>query len=278
MEIEDDLDDYRSSDKLRIQQWPPKYRNGQVGTDPGTFYKTAKAILQGIGRTFYHPKYENEWVLRKLEEKGKGFIFASNHDSGYDPIVLIGSYKGKMYILALDNPWWDIKIIRSFMEKVAIIPVAWRGNNESMQVAIRILKSNYALLVFPESNFVHKRRKIYGRTGVAVMAAKTGAPILPLGIKGVDFRHFLDFLPPLTYRLTVNYSTPRIVKDEFRIGVDDVLDKTVARGITDEIMYEIRMASNYNGLLKRHAIELLRYYKSSKFKHNTYTMPDPDFA
>ncbi len=275
---EDDLDDFRSADKLRIKQWPPKYKNGRVGTDPGAFYKIAKAILQGMGKPFLRPKLKNDWVLRRLEERGKGFIFASNHDSGYDPIMLIGNYMGKMYILALDNPWWDLKLVRSFMEKVAVIPVAWKGNNESMRVAIRILKSDYALLVFPEGNFVHKRRKIYGRTGMAVMSATTGAPILPIGILGVDYRHFLDFMPPLTYKITINYSIPRIVKDEYRIGVNEILDPVVARGITDEIMYEIRMASNFNGLLKKHAIELLRYYRSPKFVHNTYTMADPDFS
>ncbi len=275
---EDDLVDFRSADRLRINQWPPKYKNGQVGTDPGTFYKIAKAILQGIGRPFFRSKLENTWILRKLEQRGRGFIFASNHDSGYDPIMLIGDFKGKMYILALDNPWWDNEWVRTFMEKVAVIPVAWKGNNQSMEVAIRILKSNYALLVFPEGNFVHKRRKIYGRTGMAVMAAKTGVPIMPLGIKGIDYRHFLDFFPPLNRKVTINYQIPRLVRDEYRIAIDDVLDSTVARGITDEIMYEIRMASNFNGLKKEHALELLRYYRSPRFKHNTYTMQDPDFV
>ncbi len=271
----DEIDDVRSQFELRIQQWPPKYKNGVVGTRANLFYFNTKKFLQSIGRLIYRTKYENELVLKRMEERKKGFIFIANHTSGFDPVFVIGKFEGKMYILALDNPMFDYSLIRNFMTSVGIIPVAWRGNNQTLSVSYNILQKDYALIVLPEANFVHSRRRIFGKTGFAVLAAMTGKAVLPVGIKGVDYRIFNELGPHLNKKVNVNYALPRIVKDEFRIKRGEKLSEEVAKGITDELMLEMRKASNYAGLRWEDAKTVFKHYNS--IEKNKYTEILPEF-
>lgn len=268
------MDDYRSAEKLRFSPLDDG-NNYAVGKPANVSYYIFKAIGTTVARILYQPKLENESRLLKLDDVGKGAILVTNHDSGADPFFFVRNLKSRLHTFALDNPSWDIPLLGTAYHKVGVIPVAARGNSESTRVAKLILCKDWLVLMFPEANFVHKYRQIYGRTGFVRLSWETRKPIVPLGIRGIDHHHFLDFLPPLNRKVTVNFGRPRIIRDEIFEQYPEPNEELIL-GIRDEIMREIRERSHYQGLRFAATKELYNYYQ--KLPRTEYTMVDPDFA
>lgn len=267
------IDDYRSQKRLRINQWPPKF-NYSAGYPTNLVYNLTKDFGGFIAKYILKEKFLNLEYMDYINKEKEGVIFVSNHDSGFDPLYIASKFKSRIHSLGVDNPMLDISIFRKFFEEIGVIAVAARGNVETMNTARKLLLANCTLLIYPEANFVHKYRNIYGHTGIAILASQTGRPVFPFGVQGVDYKHFLLFLPPLNTRVKVQFCIPRYVKEEYRISKGGFLEKEVARGITDEIMFDIRNASKYNGLTLEHAKTLYKYFKN--FKTNKYTYQDPN--
>lgn len=271
----DDLDDDRSADELRFTAWPPQ-QDFRIMKKPNVLYQLTMDFSFVLSKLLYRSKIENKHFITRMHERQEGFIFTSNHDSGFDQFFFIQYLPCRIHVLMLDNPWLDNQIAAEYFHRNGIISVAVKGNSDSLDVAKKLLLTDHVVLLYPEANFVHHRRAIYGKTGIAVLAATTGKPVLPVAIQGIDYHHFLDFLPPLNYRVRSKVLPPRRVRDEYLIPVNAELSQEVRRGITDEIMYDIRMQSHFAGLKKEHAKELYHYYKS--LEQNKYTMLDPDFT
>ena len=108
---------------------------------------------------------------------------------------------------------------------------------EAFRLAARLLDDGHALFVFPEGTRSHDGTLGEGRDGVAVLALRTGAPIVPVGISGSYERWPRgQKLPHPGGRVTVRVGPP------FRLG--DVLpadlDRRAAKGAaTDLIMRRI---------------------------------------
>jgi 1-acyl-sn-glycerol-3-phosphate acyltransferase len=268
-------DDIRSFKDLRFNPLHTKY-NYRVGNSPNLFYRVIRDLNKSIAKVIYKRTSSNEEILQKIDQLGKGIILISNHDSGYDPVFVVGSMKSRLHTFALDNPFWDFFGIAEFFRKMAAIPVAARGNPKTMLIAREMLDREYALLVFPEANFVHKYRQIYGRTGFVRLAISANKPILPVGIQGVDHNHFVDFFPPLNRRIHVVYDKPYRIKDEFVNVYNSEPNEILLREIRDELMFKMRKYSKFSGLLPSHRNQLINYYK--KNKENKFLIPDPDYA
>lgn len=91
-------------------------------------------------------------------------------------------------------------------------------------------------LIYPEgtrsrSGYLHK-----GRTGPARLALRTGAPIVPIGLRGTSAVQPVDsFVPRFRLPCEVNIGKPIDVV-RYRDKADDRL---LLRQITDEVMFEI---------------------------------------
>ncbi len=139
--------------------------------------------LKNFGRYFLFK------VLYKVEVEGienipqqGGAVLASSHASFLDPMALFHIIPREYYALAakwLFKIWWLGWIIRA----ANCVPT-----NGSSQGAIALLKRGGMVLIFPEGRLRNPFDTIHypePHRGVAVLALKTGAPVIPIGIKGV---------------------------------------------------------------------------------------------
>ena len=117
---------------------------------------------------------------RKKFVKGKAIVIA-NHQSNLDPILMANYFWRRMIYLA-KKELMNNKLTKWFFgKKFGAIPV----NRQSVDVstikdALRTLKDNKTLVIFPEGG---RREDSFSddiKNGTAMFALKTGAPIVPM--------------------------------------------------------------------------------------------------
>jgi 1-acyl-sn-glycerol-3-phosphate acyltransferase len=181
-----------------------------------------------------------EGAVDEIPRKGP-VIVASNHSSNLDAVVL-----GSTLMPKLDRrlQWLGKK------ELFAWPVVGWIARNggvhavdrggadiEAFRLAQRILAEGHALFVFPEGTRTHDGALGEGRDGVAALALRSGAPIVPIGISGSYERWPRgQKLPHPGGRVTVRVGSPFRLADVMPPDVDRRAAKSIA---TDIIMRRI---------------------------------------
>jgi 1-acyl-sn-glycerol-3-phosphate acyltransferase len=168
-------------------------------------------------------------------------IVAANHASNLDPVVIGSTLMPK---LGRRLQWLGKKelfawpIVGWLAAHGGVHPVdRSTADVEAFRLARRILDEGHALLVFPEGTRSHDGALAEGRDGVAVLALRTGAPIVPIGIAG-SYRVWPrgQKLPHPGGRVIVRVGAPFRLGDELPPGTD----RKAAKGLaTDLIMRRI---------------------------------------
>lgn len=144
-------------------------------------------------------------------EKDKPYIICANHTSNWDPPILYTATKREMYMMAKEELFVN-KFVSWFGKVMNIFPVK-RGKQdiESIKTSLKVLKDNKILAIFPEGtrNGIKKNGKI--QNGVAYLAARSGAEIIPVKIVG-DFKPFKKI--KLYYGKPLNFSKYQSKKPE----------------------------------------------------------------
>ena len=174
-------------------------------------YPIAKLIVPLI----YRP-----WI-RKVEgleniPKDRPFIIASNHASYYDallPAVIIVPRINKKIHPLVNSYYWRHFITRFFLDLWEAIPVyvgkeknAKEKNRKAFEKALSCLKKEEMIMIFPEGARSKDGKLKKAFTGVARLALKSKAPVLPLGVIGSD-----KVLP-------IGAAFPRFARCEVKIG------------------------------------------------------------
>lgn len=132
---------------------------------------------------FKHIKYKTT-VLNpeNIPPKGGGFIVASNHLSYSDPPVIAAVFKGKFSFMAKSELFKN-KAFAWLITKCGAFPVV-RGakDGEAIERAVRDIKSNRIFVIFPEGTRSKDGTIARAKSGVALIAGKTSAPIVPVCI------------------------------------------------------------------------------------------------
>jgi 1-acyl-sn-glycerol-3-phosphate acyltransferase len=152
-------------------------------------------------------------------------IVAANHSSNLDVPVLGSSLMPK---LGRRLQWLGKKELFDWPV------VGWVARNggvhaidrstadiDAFRLAARILEEGHALFVFPEGTRSHDGALGEGRDGVAVLALRTGAPIVPVGVTG-SFERWPrgQKLPHPGGRVTVRVGSPFRLADVIPPGTD----------------------------------------------------------
>lgn len=112
----------------------------------------------------------------------RALVMASNHRSYADPVILTMPMKKPVTYMAKEELFKN-KLFGWFITKLGAFPVK-RGTGD-MQViddAVAILESGRHLVIFPEGTRSKDGKVGKGKTGVALIAARSGADVLPCGI------------------------------------------------------------------------------------------------
>lgn len=207
--------------------------------EAGQFYTAAKAVLVPTFKFLWKMTTEG---LDNVPTSGPAII-APNHisvlDSFFVPAVLRRriTYVGKAEYM--DD--WKTKYV---FPAIGMIPIDRAGGDSStkaLDAATRVLEAGELFGIYPEGTRSRDARYLHkGHTGIARLALRTGAPIVPVGIIGSDAIQPPDAkMPKVFRRVHLRFGRP-ITVDRYADRNDDHL---LCRQITDEVMYEIRNLS-----------------------------------
>jgi 1-acyl-sn-glycerol-3-phosphate acyltransferase len=114
------------------------------------------------------------------------FVIAPVHRSNVDFAFAIYVTRRKTFFMAKDS-LWDPPLLGGFIASMGAFPVH-RGaaDRAALESAEAVLRAGEPLVVFPEGT--RKEGPTIGELheGAAFLAARTGAPIVPVGIAGSD--------------------------------------------------------------------------------------------
>ncbi len=132
------------------------------------------------------------WLLFSVRYEGvenlsrdDGFILAANHISAYDPVLLsLGAYKVKKTIVYMaKEELINIPLIGLLLKGLGAFPVKrGKGDRHAMETAVEVVKSGKILGIFPEGTRSKTGRPMQGKSGVAVIAARSGSTVIPASI------------------------------------------------------------------------------------------------
>ena len=205
-------------------------------------YRMLKLFLGPVLKVLYRP-----WIKGAEKIPGTGpAILASNHlaviDSFFLPlmiereVVFVGKadyFTGKGFKGAF---------VKWFMTRVGTIPIDRSGGKKSqaaLQKGLARLQSGELFGIYPEGTRSPDGRLYRGKTGVARLALRSGAPVIPVAMIGTNIAQPIGTKIPRLHRIGVVIGDPL---DFSRYqGMED--DRYVLRAITDEIMYSLMSLS-----------------------------------
>ena len=171
-------------------------------------------------------------------------LVASNHLSLNDAGTLVIALPRPVVFLA-KKELWDKPIGRFYCNAVGAVPLdRQRGGGAALRYALQALQQDKAILMFPEGRISGTGGMLAARTGLAWLALKTQAPILPVGIAGSEkFPSWRMPVPLCRWQVTVGTPfTPPVVEGP--------ITRPLLNAVTDMVMQRIAalLPESYRGI------------------------------
>jgi 1-acyl-sn-glycerol-3-phosphate acyltransferase len=150
------------------------------------FYTFGRGLAGFISRLVFSVKFEG---LENIPKSG-GYIIACNHLSLFDPIIMAVKVPRQINFFAkaelVKTPVFG-RIIKS----LGVIPVErGAGDSGAIDNAAKKLENGGVLGLFPEGTRSKDGKPMRAKSGVAVIAGRTGADILPCAVSYPKGRYF----------------------------------------------------------------------------------------
>ena len=145
-------------------------------------YRTTNLTLGTFLRIMFRPRYLGR---DKIPVDGP-LIIAANHLSHIDPAFIMTATKRPVSYMS-KKEHFEGAIRRLVFKQVGVIPVdREEGGKDALNGAIEILEKGGAIGIFPEGTRSRDGKMGKGKTGVARLAALTGAAVVPVAIRQTD--------------------------------------------------------------------------------------------
>lgn len=150
------------------------------------FHRIGQLFVRGAVRIILHTLYRVKFIGEKKLPKEGAYLLCANHKSFVD-IPIVGTYsKSRWTYFMAKKELWSKPISRFFMNLMEAFPVArGRGDIGSIKNALVHLRKGDVVAIFPQGTREKEGEKLPGRKGVAMLAAMSEAPIIPMYITGV---------------------------------------------------------------------------------------------
>lgn len=208
-----------------------------------------KATLQKTIRYLLRVLTETEYIGAENIPVSGGAIFATNHMSRMD-IPLLFANPARQDITALVADKYKSYFLLSWFIRTA--EGIWldreKADFTALGTATDALLSGFALGIAPEGTRSTTRQLLEGKPGTVLLAMRSGAPIVPIGIAGSEtaVKKLLSFRRP---KMVVRFGKPFIVPELSRENRKEGLKQA-----TDEIMCRIAalLPQEYWGFYANH--------------------------
>lgn len=144
-------------------------------------FRAVQVALAWPVRALFRTTYRG----RERVPRTGGILVAFNHPSFLDPVLVEAVIPRPVYFLA--KRWVFGNRLSAFLlvRICGHIPIfADRTNERAIDAAVDALAEGRAVATAPEGGINRTGRVGRGRTGVAILAYRTGCPVYPVGIQG----------------------------------------------------------------------------------------------
>jgi 1-acyl-sn-glycerol-3-phosphate acyltransferase len=168
-------------------------------------------------------------VGTELVPRDGPLLLASNHSSLLDP-PLIGSVLPRELDYMAKTELFRIPALGGLIKRLNAHPVDRSGSDSAaLRLALRLLGDGRAVLVFPEGTRSTDGRLGPAHAGAGMLAALSGAPVLPVYIQGSDRALPRGAAVPRPVRVTVRFGAPiRFARERGRSRYQEVSDEIMA--------------------------------------------------
>ena len=180
------------------------------------------------------------WYNLKIEgreniPKGRAFVYASNHRSYADPVLVTLCGRGRFSFMA-KSELFEKPLFAWLIRSLGAFPVErGKGDTAAIDKAIDNVQHGTNLLIFPEGTRSKDGRVGRGKTGVALIASRAWADVVPVGI---NFEGKLHFRSKIVVRVGKPIPAGTLAIDE-NLTERDLL-RTLKRDVMPPIMEGIR--------------------------------------
>ena len=179
---------------------------------------------------------------KKIPQTG-GAVIASNHTSHLDGIIInsITAFhtRRKITFIAAEDVYNQNFLFKFLCNLGNCIPVK-RSTSDRVGLlkVIKLLRKDNLVGLFPEGQRSHDGSIGDGKLGVAIMALKSGVPIIPLAIQGTfeAFPRKTKFVKPV--KITLKFG------DALHYDIENKPSKERIATVKDEIMNNIKSLHN----------------------------------
>jgi len=205
-------------------------------------YTVVHTLVPPVARAIWRPTVEG---LDNLPRTGP-VIVASNHLSFADSMVIPIVAPRPVVFMAKEDYFTGTgvkgAVSRAWFSGIGMVPVDrddTKAALASLDVALEVLGRGEAFGIYPEGTRSRDGRLYRGRTGVAHLALTSGAPVVPVGLRGTENIQPVGTTLPRLARVTVRFGEPL----SFTGRYDGVPIGRARREVTDLVMKAIQKLS-----------------------------------
>lgn len=185
------------------------------------------AIAKTLVRVFLQTIFRVKVINKERFPKDGPVIVSINHTSYWDVPLVAGFMPRKLHYMA-KRDLFKIPVLGPFMKWVGAFPVSRnKGDVGAIRTALDVLAQDKVVAIFPEGRRVLKGMTHSAKPGVALIAEKSGAPILPVAIGG-KYRLFSKI--PIIIGEPVYVNSPEMG----RLSSEEL--KEISAGVVDTIL------------------------------------------
>lgn len=191
------------------------------------FYRVMHAVLYPFVKLLF------PFDVRGLENlpADRPVLICGNHAHAADPFLLALSLPGKYPLrIMAKKELMETPVLGFLLEKAGIFGVD-RGHSDlsAVKTAIKTIRDGGSLLIFPEGTRVKQEGETRAKGGVAMIALRTGAPMLPVYVGGRHKflrRTHVIFGEPYEPKTATRHGTA----EEYQAFADEILRRAYALG------------------------------------------------
>ena len=188
-------------------------------------YACLKPTIRQIGRVWFRLSVTG---ADRVPREGPALL-ASNHLSVLDP-ALIGSVMPRELDYMAKTELFRIPGFGGLIRRLNAHPVDRTGSDSAaLRLALRLLQQGRAVLVFPEGTRGSEGKLQEARAGAGMLAALSGAPVVPVYIQGSGRALPRGATVPRPKRVSVTVGSPlRFTRERGRTRYQEVSDEIMA--------------------------------------------------
>ncbi len=188
-------------------------------------------VLKGLIRLICKAVFFVRLVGEEKVPKEGAVILAVNHTSMWDAVILVSACRRNMRTMA-KKELFEYKLLAPILKLAGAFPVnRGTGDITAVKTALKALKDGEVFTIFPTGTRVKGDEAVGAKAGVALIAGRSGAPVIPVAMRG-GYKPF--------HRVTVTFGDPMYLvsengkkadSDELKRFADEVMEKINGLGV-----------------------------------------------